>query len=423
MFKNAAAKLIGSTVISQALLSGSSFIVAFVLLRQLGTEAYGYYVLISVGILLLVILQGAFFQTRIIAALTTQKGGDLAVQVGGLIKTRRAVVGAVFILLCLSCLIATVTDYTPPSTAGLFLAGAVSGYLVLWREFSRGLLLAHHQGGPILYGDVTYAVMLVCCSYISTLLPYPTLMAICSIGVTAACSAILMTKFLWESKPWDKDAKAASLREISTIGGWAAYGAGVHWSFSQGYTYIVAALLDVNAVAAIAATRLLLMPVTLLSTGVNQALLPLIARWNARDGLESAAKKVLKVSAVLLIGSLGYVGMAWMLQDWFFLTLMRHDVPLRGQLIVYWSLLVVVMQLRDQLSCLLVAKLKLKQLGFITSFSAFASLVAIFILVPILGPQGALLGVIAGELVNFIGMLAILTKEMRVAKNSKRGTT
>ena len=413
MFKSGATKLIGSTVISQVLLSGSNFIVAVVLLRRLGTEPYGYYVLITTGIMLFAILQGAFFQTRIVAALAAQGGADLPTLVGGLLKTRKRVISVVFSVITLSCLLAAATGVVAMSTAVLFIAGTVSGSAVLWREFSRGLLLAHHQGGLAVKGDVVYAALLLILSYISTFLPNPSLMAVFSIGVASAISALQLSNYLWNFMAWNKNAKATSIREISLIGGWAALGAGVHWSFSQGYTFIVAALLDVNAVAAIAATRLLLMPVNLLSTGVNQALYPLVARWNAAGGLHFAAKKTMSISTVIVFGCLVYVGLAWLLQDWFFLKLMRHDVPLRAQLVLYWSLLVIVMLIRDEVSCLLVVQMKVKALSYFTSIGAVAALAAIFLLIPLVGTEGALLGVIIGELLNIFGMLAILVVELR----------
>jgi O-antigen/teichoic acid export membrane protein len=332
---------------------------------------------------------------------------------GGLINARRRVVVFALVTVFLVCLLVWLAGFISLSNAVLFIAGALSGVAALWREFSRSLLLAHHQGGAVVKGDGLYAALLFGCSVAATFLPSASLLAVCSIGVAAGISAALLSDALWKYMRWNKTAKATPLGEISTIGGWAAFGAGVHWSFSQGYTYIVAALMDVNAVAAIAATRLLLMPVQLLSTGVNQALYPLVARWHATEGLTFAALKVMKISVILVLGSLAYAGVAWLLQDWYFLTLMRHDVLMRSTLLLYWSLLVIVMLFRDQVSCLLVVRMKVKSLGYITSFSAISALIAIFALVPVIGTPGALLGVIVGELINIAGMLVIFVREIR----------
>jgi O-antigen/teichoic acid export membrane protein len=418
MLRRKATRLIGSTVVSQALLSGTNFVVAFLLLRRLGTEPYGYYVLIATGILLFTILQGAFFQTRIVATLSAQSGSDLPTVVGGLIGTRKKAVAALVMVSVLACLLMAMTGLLPMPVAMLFIAGTVSGVAVLWREFSRGLLLAHHQGGMVVKGDVVYVLLLLACSYCATFLPNPSLMAVCSIGVAGALSAVLLSHDLWNFMAWSKNTRATAFSELSSIGGWAALGAGVHWSFSQGYIFIVAAMLDVNTVAAIAATRLLLMPVNLLSTGVNQALYPLVARWNAQGGLAFAAKKTVGISVAIVLVCLAYIGLAWLLQDWFFLKLMRHDVILRAPLVFYWSVLAIVMLLRDELGCLLVVKMKVKALGYITSLSAAASLLSIYLLIPPFGAQGALWGVIIGELINIAGMLALFFIELRLEQNT-----
>lgn len=396
---------------SQALLSGTNFAVAFLLLRRLGTEPYGYYVLVTTGMLLFNILQGAFFQTRFTAEVSSGQG-NIADMAGGLIKTRHRLVNVVAVSIFMACLLAALGGLMPWHIAAFFLVGAVSGYLMMWRDFTRGMLLAHHRGTSVVKGDVIFTALLFLLSVVATYLPSPSLMAIAGIGLASLGSAVKMSRDLWAHSPWSRDVKGTPLLELSAIGGWAAFGAAVHWSFSQGYTYIVAGLLSVNAVAAIAATRLLLMPVSLLSTGVNQSLYPLVARWNAQSGLTYAAKKVVLVSASLMALGFAYAVVAWFLQDWFFLTLMRHDVELRGPLLVYWSALVITMLARDQVGCLLIITMRVKPLGYITFFSAMVSLVAIFLLVPVMGTTGALAGVIVGEVLNIAGMLVVLVKEM-----------
>ena len=118
---------------------------------------------------------------------------------------------------------------------------------MLWREFTRSLLLALHKGGAALKGDAVYAGVLFCGSFTATFLPHPLLLAVCSIGLAGTLSSLLLTHYLWKFQPWSRNAKPTPLREISAIGGWAAFGSGVHWSFSQGYTYIVAALPNASA--------------------------------------------------------------------------------------------------------------------------------------------------------------------------------
>ena len=55
------ARLLGSAVVSQALLSAASLVIGLVLIRRTSDLQYGYFILASNAILLLASLQNAFF--------------------------------------------------------------------------------------------------------------------------------------------------------------------------------------------------------------------------------------------------------------------------------------------------------------------------------------------------------------------------
>ena len=76
------ARLLSTAVISQALLSAASFAVGLILIRSTTDVQYGYYILASSAILLLVSLQTGFFNPPLAIRMTriasgVPHGGDL----------------------------------------------------------------------------------------------------------------------------------------------------------------------------------------------------------------------------------------------------------------------------------------------------------------------------------------------------------
>ena len=414
MKRSAVARLMGSTVLSQAFLSAGNFLVAFLLLRQLGPEPYGYYVLVTVAVILCASLQGAFFQVPLVMVMARVSPEQRPALVGGVMNARvRLVYALAAVVLGLDAL-AWATGLLTEDRALLVLVACVTTMLILRREFCRGVLLAHHRPGEVLRGDLVFVLLLVGASVGATLLPLPTVWAVAGMGVAALVSGQMLARSLWRFERWDRQgSRDVAMREISTQGGWATLGAAVHWSFSQGYTYLVAALLDVRAVAAIAATRLLLMPVNLLSSGVTQSVYPLVSRWNEETGPSEVLRRLLWITVVLLgLGVLYAVGV-WLLQDWFFEDVLKKAIHDREALLLLWSAVFIVMLVRDQLCSFLVARAKLRALSQFTVVCSVLALLAIWFAVPRWGAEGAVVSILAGEALNLLGMLVLSYNEVR----------
>ena len=407
------ARLLGGTVLSQAVISGSSFLVAFIVLRRLGAESYGFYVLVNVTILLLVGLQSAFFLTpAVVSLLSNTNLRDRPSVVGGLMRARRISVfwlsGAALPLTAL----AWSAGLLPPDLVWLVLAGIFAGTLMLWREFCRSILIAYHRTGDILRGDIAYILLWIGGSVAASYLPMATPLVVACIGLASWISGSLMSRAIWRFEPWDPNGSTQALRDAAPQGLWATFGSVIHWSFSQGYTYMAAAMLDVRAVAALAATRLFLMPVNLLSVGVGQSMYPIISSWNSSVSLNTLIRRVTIICAILAGASVVYAAMVWWWQDWLF-SIVNQNFDQAGLLLLLWSMVFVLMLLRDQIGLIVFVRVNLKILGQLTLYSAGAALVTIWLAIPVFGPAGALLGILVGEALNFLGLLVLLFWEAR----------
>ena len=411
--KGAMARMMGSTVVSQGLLSASSFFVASYLLRLIGPESYGYYVLVTTGILLFASLQSAFFLTPTLVILPASSPRERAAYLGGLFRLRHRVVLALALALVGLGVVAWLSGVIGGSLLALIVVGAAAGVAAVLREFIRGVLLAQHLGVEVLHGDIVYAAFLIGSTVTSAYLPHPELMALAGLGVGALLSSAFLAWRLWRFEPWNRGHREPVLHRLTHVGGWSAFGALVHWSFSQGYTYVVAALIDVKAVAALAATRLLLMPLNLLSSGINQSMYPLVARWNVSEGLRPTVRRVVNTGGVLVLLGVIYALLAWAARDQFFSLVLKRTFEGQDRLLLLWSVLFILMMVRDQLNCLLVVRSKTQALSYVTLASAVIALLTIRVAVPRVGPQGALGGIITGELLNVAGMIALVIGEVR----------
>ncbi|MBC7982785.1 MAG: hypothetical protein H7Y02_02915, partial [Candidatus Obscuribacterales bacterium] len=83
------AKMMGSTVTSQALLSGSNLVVGLFLIRYTSDLQYGYYILASSALILLTSMHGAFFHPPLAIRLNTLDGVGRSDFVGGIYRGQR----------------------------------------------------------------------------------------------------------------------------------------------------------------------------------------------------------------------------------------------------------------------------------------------------------------------------------------------
>ena len=208
-------------------------------------------------------------------------------------------------------------------------------------------------------------------------------------------------------------------REIAPLGAWSAFGSIAHWLFSQGYNYFVAGTLGVTAVAALAATRLLVMPVNLLSTGVASLMLPMVSNWTHHFSPP-------KVFIRLTLASLGLAAMAacyllimWLMRGWIFDDILKKQLPDSDLLLELWCVISIVMLCRDQLLHFLVARAKFRVTSTVTLISAVLSISTSLIAMRYLGAPGALVGLLFGELFNVAGIVIFSVREAR-AKTSGR---
>ena len=405
------ARLLSSAVVSQTLISAASFSIGLILIRHTTDLQYGYFILASSAIILLVSLQNAFFNPALVTRMTRLDRSERGDLVGGLYREQRrlrwmlggaaaAITGTLWYIHVLDA-----------NTGPLVFATIIAALAILNREYFRMVLLAHRRPQDVLRTDTFYVVVMVAGVFFATLTSAVAVTAVLVLGLAAVVSGIFLSKSLHRHEPWNTQGAPHILAEIAPLAAWSMAGAAIHWSFSQGYTYLVAGTLDVTAVAAIAATRLLVMPVNLLSSGIGTLMLPLASSWMHAHGASVVWRRLMLFGLGMASVALCYFATLWFLRDWIFDVVLKKQFAQRDELLILWSLAFVLMVVRDQLIYLLVVRGRFRFLTSLALLTAVISLTISYFGMLRFGTAGALLGMLAGEIINLTGIVLLSFRE------------
>jgi len=407
--------MLSGGVAVQAIISAANFIVGLLLIRRSPDAQYGYYVLIATAILLSTTIQGAYIQPAMILRLTRYDKDGRANLIGSLMRDQNRLVPYVVGTAVIFAVVLQVTGHLGFTLAAIFVGGTAAVVAALRREFFRMVLFAYRCPNDVLKSDFVYCVLLVLGAYLATLTAIPAAVAALTLAVSALVGGSLLSKALWRHEAWNPKAPTGMLREIAPQGAWSSFGGGVHWLFSQGYNYLVAGALDVTAVAALAATRLLIMPVGLLSTGIGTLMLPTVSRWTNELGAKTVFSRLILFAGGLAATASIYLLIMWLARDWIFVHVLKRDFAHRDLLLSVWLAIALVQVLRDQLIYFLVARAHFRLTSSITLVSAIVSFAVSLVAMHQLGVIGALLGLLTGEVLNVAGIIYFSVREARQA--------
>jgi len=399
------ARLLSSAVSSQALLSAGNFAIGLILIRNTSNIQYGYYVLVFSAILLLISLQNAFFSPPLAIRFPRLDQAGRSELVGGLYRAQRRLLPSLGAIVVVIAIALWWTGILNATTGPLVFAAVFAILAILHREYFRIVLFAHRRPQNVLPTDIFYVVLAVIGVYIASLTPAPAFTAVIALTLAAIVSGFLLSRSLRKFEPWNIHGAQGILREIAPLATWSTAGAGIHWTFSQGYIYIVASTLGVTAVSAIAATRILMMPMNLLSTGIGSLMLPLASNWLHHHGARRVWQRLLLFALGLAATTLCYFAVLWWLRDWIFAVVLKKQFAQRDALLMLWGAVILVIVMRDQLVYLLAAQGRFRTLTSFSSVCAVISLIASYAGMLRFGVTGALIGVLIGEFINLAGIV------------------
>lgn len=406
------AHMFSSAIIDQGLLSAGSFVVSVILIRHTSDLQYGYYVLAVGGILLLSSLQNAFIGPPMVNRMVPLEDAARGRLIGGLYREQNRLVLGIAAAGILGVAAAWASGGIDWQLALLIFAALVTAPMTMERSFFRMSLFACRRAHSVLRGDTAYTVVLLAGVALAILGPEPAAMVVLVMGVASWLGSRHLRRTLRQGESFDTAGAHGILLKIAPLGLWSAGGAVIYWTFSQGYNYLVAGTLDVTAIAAIASTRLLLMPVNLLSSGIGALMLPLTSNWMQYHSAAMVMRRLALFALLMAGAALCYFVLLWFTRDWIFIVVLKKHFTQRDPLLLLWSATFLVMAMRDQLIFLLVVRERFRRLAALSLASALIALAVSYWGMLRYSGVGAPLGVLVGECINFVGIIILSLHEI-----------
>jgi len=419
---------VGSAVIAQGLLSAANFAVGLLLLRSTGTQPYAHYVLAMNTVTLLVSLQTAVLVPPLSTRLPSLPATGRMRLIGGLLEEQRrllwsggvaAVVGgllySVYVATEASNELAVVTAH-PLAVPSVFWGSLLVTLCALRREFMRQTLLALRRAHDILRADFCYAVAIIigaiAAGHVTAWLAPATVLL--TMALAAVASHELLRRSLHRQAVPPACRQPGLLLGIIPLALWSTSGAALFWLYTQGFLYLVAANLGTTAVAALAATRLLLMPMNLLSSGLGGLLSPAAAGWLGSLGRTGLLRRLSGIAVAMAAVTALWVGLLHHWQEPLFALLFKQPVLHANSLLLAWGAVYVSMGLRDQLGYLLTALGQYRELTLLTTLATVTSLASCLAGMSWLpDPRGAMAGILAGEGLTLVGVVVLVLRAIR----------
>jgi O-antigen/teichoic acid export membrane protein len=323
----------GLAFLDQAVLSGTNFVVAIILMKTAGKEQYGYYSIAFAMSLFLVSLQNAVVTTPLAVLLAGKEGEAKDVYAGALYW------GQIIAVVPVSLLGLAVTGILHFSGLGTTQISTISalcfaGIGILLREFSRAYHFARQSTSTVLLLDLTFAagyfVLLGVCYPAGITAP----VAFVLMGVSSILSSVVFKEARWKC---DWAAIRESYQENWAFAKWSLTGVMVSHLQSYCNLYLTGTLIGTAAAGSLSASRLPMSPLALLQTGWNKVAVPRGAHLRERRQLRQFFKEQVFATVVVGIGVVAYVGVLWMLADVLKRLLFNKGYEGSLELIWFWA--------------------------------------------------------------------------------------
>ncbi|SFU91675.1 hypothetical protein [Pseudoduganella namucuonensis] len=393
---------------NQALSSGGNFVLGIYLARAMPLADFGLYGMCYAACLLYVGIGNALILTRmsvVLSGLPAATRDSQAARMLVAVLLLGSLLLAPAALLAAAQALAPGLSWLPPRAAALLgtlrplpLVALAAALFLCTEFFIAYAYLRRREGGALAVNAITMLVLAAGLAALHAARIPPTPEAVLSLyalgAALAACAAYSSAPLVLRGS---LDALRADWRPAWRDGRWALGGVATTWLQTQTYTYALALLLGPAGAGLANLARLFISPFSFLLPAVNKVAVPRLAELRLSDParmrrlslrLTAALTTLALLYSALLYGCFGLAEQA----------LLGRAVPGLGPLAAIWCVVLVFQVMRSGGSILLQIQLRFRVLTLYTLPSAAVTVLATPLLAGLAGAQGALLGLLAGEL-------------------------
>lgn len=387
------------SLFDQAWLSALNLVLGLVLIRMVSKESYGVYSqLFAAGLFATSVLE-ALVSNPLVNVVSGKSGGERAEIIRHISRYQGRASSLVAVLLGLGCAWASsLTAQAQPLVLGVVFGLFIK--LNAMREFARSLAFLGGRPASVLRVDLWYGGGVLLGIAALLLFGWLHLAGIFGVFALANLGACLLAGLAPRRVAGGAGgaAYAQTVRQVWRRGRLGLPGAGLAWGVNYSYLYLVAAWLGAAAAAELAASRLLLMPVSLLVVAWSRVARPQVGSLVAANDHQALNHLLLKSLLALLALAAAYVLAAWLLLPWLQTHVLAGKYDAAGPLLLWWGLYFAIYTTRWVGTVALMGK---DYYGFmlIESVMSFVAMFGVLALaVPRYGEQGAIIALIVVEL-------------------------
>lgn len=408
-------RFFGTGVIDQILLSGANFLVGLLMIRYTTDVAYGQFVLAQSAVLLVLSAQSAWMTGPLMSTLPRKSPEDKRLALGAMRTSQTRFLRWGAIILVAGVVIGYAAGLVAAGPALATGATILAAWAALQREYLRSALLVYQRPHQMLGSDTVYVLLLVTGILGAAFLARSSgVWAICALAVAAWVAMTVSHRLLGKDPGWLTGDAGPIWRDIRPLGLWSTVGAVIYWLFAQSYNYILAKRLDLTAVANVNAARLVLTPVFVFTFGINNVLMSLAANWLAQQGLAKTLRRLALVLVAVTFLDLLYMGLAWSERTWLITGVLHKTIADRDRLLLLWGAIALIFLPREILQAVLFAVRQVRSMAWVVGVSATVSLSLMWFSIEHWGTAAVLIGQVAGESVNLLGLAWLLWRHVRI---------
>jgi O-antigen/teichoic acid export membrane protein len=394
-------RALSTSALNQVVSSGANFALGLVLVRALSEGEYGTYGLGYAACYLFLGVGNALLLTQFVVRTADKEVGRRAVFAAEVLAAVGLLGVAAITTSVVGSFIAWSLFRVEASALAYLLAVVVASVASVAREyFVRQAYTDSFVGRALaVTGAAAFTLFAVVALTVSMGIALTAASALYVYAASQAAGSVvglLLSRLPVRAVRWG--GVVATIRECWTGGSWAVAGVAIWWAQSQGYAYFAALMLGTAASGRANAARLLLTPFLLLVTSANQLAMPRLAELRVRSP-ELLTKAVLALAAVFVVLSSAYSALILGASSTVIPAVLGEKYQGLFGLVAAWCVALVAMLVRDCAGTMLQAMKEFRALTLATAVSAIVSVVAVVLLIPRWGVEGAVLSTAIGDAV------------------------
>jgi O-antigen/teichoic acid export membrane protein len=403
-------KQFSTTVVDQVVLSGANFLVGLLLIRQTSDADYGMFVLVQSAITLLISAQMAWLSSPLAVLAPAKPAALRRLMIGAIELSQRKFLRQASAVAMVVPVVGFLLHFWTGLESLVVAFGIVACWTALQREYLRGVLLIYGRPESMLRADVLNVAVLLVGAFVAAYgdMGPAVLWAVGALAMSAIAGSTALKRSVNRDPGFATGDAREFWAEMRPLAVWATVGALTYWMYNQSYNYVLASRIDLKAVADVNAARLLLMPTIVLTVGVKTLLVPTAAAWLAESNVGRLIRRLLLFATGIALIDVVYCGGLWMFRDVLSQDLMHKTIGNRDLLLLLWATLSLIALYRDLLQTGVFALKKFRSLAGITAVSAVVSLSIMWLGIETWGAAAALIGQVAGESINLVGVAGLL---------------